>query len=731
MCGFAGFLDLRPNIPSATERQHILLNMGQALSRRGPDNEQRYDDMLSFVFRRLSIVDLETGQQPIWNEDHTLFIAINGEIYNHKELRAHLRQEHQFRTRSDAEVVLHLYEERGPKALDLLIGMFSIVIWDAQQRRLFLARDRMGVKPLFVYRTSSFLLFGSELKALLCHPDCPRELRWRDIEASFYQVHTRRELASYLEGIEQLPGGHYATYQDGQWRLHSYWSIDDHFEKDSGRSSSQYIDEYAALLEDSVQKRLMSDVPVGSFLSGGLDSAIIVSLASRSQKELHCFHALEKSVVRCGDTAAAQTLTSLLQVPLHSVLFDHRSLVDELRFDLSSFEYLIWLFDAPRFHLEWLLKHEMHRYAKTINPLMKVILLGQGADEFAGGYSRVYGLEANWENFEQDIKRALRQEAFDEQRISPALRDLLQEPYVSSLRSRTYSPFQEEMRRRVGVLQNFNLWHEDRSSAGHGMESRVPFLDHRLVELLASIPTPLHQELFWNKSIVRRAAQRWLPKELIERPKVGFFFTRDQSSILELALRLLQAVYPDFEEKYSHQSGSLFPQEKLRSLYTRSLQGGQGAQAAIEKLFGCMSIEVFRSLCQRPATMSSAPQTSFVSPSPLQEAKASIVELWSSLEDEELPEVTPEEKVSVEADIKVSRSLNGAPTLYFLRGDTLEQEIELGEDMEWIEAMLVKLQQSPCSLAELAEFLEVPEGDVQQGLRYLINFGLVCRVGSL
>jgi asparagine synthase (glutamine-hydrolysing) len=723
MCGFAGFLEVHPNAPSSVERQRILHNMGQALSRRGPDDEQLFDDQLSLVFRRLSIVDLHTGQQPIWNEDHTLFIVVNGEIYNHQELRGHLKQEHHFRTRSDAEVVLHLYEERGPKALDLLIGMFSIAIWDTKQQRLFLARDRMGIKPLFIYRSSSLLLFGSELKALLCHPACPREPRWRDIEASFYVVKTKRELASYLEGVEQLPGGHYATYQGGQWSLHCYWSIEEHFEKDSRRTPAQYIDEYASLVEDSVQKRLMSDVPVGAFLSGGLDSSIIVAIASRSQKELHCFHALEESVVRCGDTAAAQSLASLLKIPLHPIRFDHQTLVDDLGFNLASFEYFIWLLDAPRFHLEWLLKHEMHRYAKTINPSMKVMLLGQGADEFAGGYTHVYGLETSWEGYELDIKQVLRQEAIESQRLSPMLCDLLQEPYLLSLQSSKYSLFQEEMRRRVGVLQNFNLWHEDRSSSGQGMESRVPFLDHRLIELLASVPASMQQELFWNKNIVRQAAQRWLPKELIERPKVGFFFTRDQSSIWALARRLLKATYLDFEEKYLRQANALFPLEKLRALYTRSLQGGQGGRVALEKLFGCMSIEVFRSLCQNPITNIPA----FTAPSQLQTGDAALIAKWSGLPDEELPEITAEERVSLEVDLKVYCSLEGTPTLCFLREDKLAQEIELDEGMEWVGSLVMALQQEQHSLAELVALLEMSESDVQQTLRYLINLGLVQR----
>src|SRR5262245_30864974 len=184
MCGFAGFVSFDPRHQrAAAERRAILHAMGGQLARRGPDDETLFDDgILAFVFRRLSIVDVAGGRQPIWNEDRSVFVSVNGEIYNHAELRGTLREAHAFSTRSDSEIALHLHEERGPEFLALLNGMFALVLWDTRARRLLLARDRVGIKPLYYARTRDGLLFGSELKSLLAHPDCPTELNLADVD---------------------------------------------------------------------------------------------------------------------------------------------------------------------------------------------------------------------------------------------------------------------------------------------------------------------------------------------------------------------------------------------------------------------------------------------------------------------------------------------------------------------------------------------------------------------
>jgi len=183
VCGIAGFLRFQKQKFDLERRQQILNDMGSAIARRGPDEQTFYDDeMLSFVFRRLSIIDVDGGQQPIWNEDRSIFVAVNGEIYNHRELREPLKANHTFRTESDSEVVLHLYEEYGEACFERLNGMFAIVLWDTKRKKLLLARDPLGVKPLYYTLVDEGLIFASELKALLVHPDCPRELAWNDLD---------------------------------------------------------------------------------------------------------------------------------------------------------------------------------------------------------------------------------------------------------------------------------------------------------------------------------------------------------------------------------------------------------------------------------------------------------------------------------------------------------------------------------------------------------------------
>jgi asparagine synthase (glutamine-hydrolysing) len=647
MCGFAGFIDFEAQRYKDFQRLQILTAMGRQLARRGPNDEQSFDDgRLSFVFRRLSIVDLENGQQPIWNEDRTLFAAINGEIYNHQELRSKLRVTHHFKTQSDAEVVLHLFEEQGPEALQSLNGMFAIAIWDTLRHRLFLARDRLGIKPLYFCQQGSQLIFGSELKALLVHPDCPTEPKWSDL-AVFTTT------SSYVKEVYCLPGGHYLTYDATQaLSPQCYWSIRDYFVSPSDQpqcKAEDYIVGYCELFADSVKKQLMSDVPIATFLSGGVDSSAIAAVAADSLPNLHCFTVLEKSTYLTGDAESARNIAQLLGLPLHSVFFDHNQLVEQLDFSLANFEYFIWLIDSPRFHLEWFFKHELHRYAKTIIPDLKVILLGQGADEFTGGYSaRMGGLQAeSWEAYLTDELQPELKEFFAKRQIPLSWSSLFQSKNQEPETFRERSPekahdfkpktpalsvFHQEMLRRVVMLQEYNLWHEDRSAASQGMESRVPFLDHRLVEFLAAIPPEHHAELFWNKAIIRKMSQKWLPASFLKQPKAAFFMSAsDQSSIVNLTYRLLLKIFPEFREKYLETvEQKLFSKSRLVELFEQLNQNYPTNTEVMNKLLNCMAMVVFEDLCQ---TLSKERTLdSLDCPSPLYELSQSSVRdqlLWN------------------------------------------------------------------------------------------------------
>ncbi|MFP5274968.1 asparagine synthetase B family protein [Coleofasciculus sp.] len=252
MCGFAGFVDFR-NRQQLPQYWEYLSQMGQELSLRSPDGEQRVNfSHLWLVYRRLSIIDVAGGVQPIANEDETLFVVVNGEIYNHIELRSHLREKHHFRTNSDAEIILHLYEELGPKALNYLNGMFAIALWDKQRQQLFLARDRLGIKPLYYTLVDSQLIFGSTLASLLVHPKTP----WYP---QFEDLYNFRATTSYVAGVYRLAGGHYFLF-DAETKTvtpQCYWNLADYLftepVKDS-RTAKDYVQEYRDLFVDSVSK---------------------------------------------------------------------------------------------------------------------------------------------------------------------------------------------------------------------------------------------------------------------------------------------------------------------------------------------------------------------------------------------------------------------------------------------------------------------------------------------
>jgi asparagine synthase (glutamine-hydrolysing) len=709
--------------------------MGAQLARRGPDDEQLYDDgTLALVFRRLSIIDLAGGRQPLWNERRDILAVVNGEIYNHDELRNELQTRHTFRTRSDSETVLHLYEEEGPRALDRLLGMFALAIWDLRQRRLLLARDRLGIKPLYLAETKSGLLFGSELKALLPHPSCPRKPRWRDLNS----LTDRR--ATFVEGVTQLPGGCYATWSaETKLRVETYWAIDRFFPEPGATVDPPpaYVDRYAELFSDSVRHQLMSDVPVGAFLSGGIDSSLVVAAAAPHSPELHCFNVLERGTFLSGDARAAWEVARRTGVRLHAALFEEE--LPAVPFDLSTFEYFVWLLDAPRFDLEWFYKHELHRFARSLVPQLKVILLGQGADEFAGGYSTPLDRpRLSWEQYlHEDVAATLSADTDAElgfpSRIEPFLR-----PRTASI-MQPDKLFQAELCRSARILQVHNLWHEDRTGAAQGIEARFPYLDHRLVELLASVPVELHAQLFWDKSIVRAAAERWLPPTLTRRAKGRFFVGRGELASAARTLRaLLSRAFPGFRDEYLSAPGGILAPDAVLDLWARVEHSPSlGHLAALAE---CMAIAVFDRLVDQPDR---DPPRGLDPPSPLRPVTALTGSPWGLSDDadvggaggarpgEQQPSISAwglDERPVLAPGLRVLRPLgppNGA--LVFANEEGLEQEVDAADGMEWIVPLFERLaapDPAPTT-AELVELLLIPLDDLRTGLSMLLELGLI------
>ncbi|MEJ8568080.1 asparagine synthase (glutamine-hydrolyzing) [Elongatibacter sediminis] len=617
MCGFAGELRLAGLEGDENERRDVLRAMGRQLARRGPDDEQFHDDgYLSLVFRRLSVIDVEGGRQPLWNEERNLLVTVNGEIYNHADIRSRLRDRHRFASQSDAEAAVHLFEERGEAMLDELNGMFALLVWDTRRRRLLLARDRLGIKPLFYARVGDRLLFASELKALLAHPDCPREFDWRDVEGSDSMSCSN---PTYIRGVEGLPGGHCLVMGEGECaEPRCWWRIEEHFPGpgDVARRSSDWIDTYGELLHDSVHRHLMSDVPVGLFLSGGIDSTLLAALAADGGRDLHCFTVVEDSTLDAGDVEQAERAARHLGFAYHPVRYDPAGLLDRLDFNLGAFEYLVWALERPAFNLEWLFKHELHRYVRTRVPELKVVLLGQGADEFAGGYSQSMGREEQtWRMYLQRLRPLHRDLRRMDAGIPTWMGQALDDRYPPPA-DEAPSEFHRQMAFRTAFLQRYNLWHEDRTSSAQGIEARVPFLDHRLVELLAAVPGEQHAELFFDKAIIREQLARAAPFYPRDKLKVRFFETGRGRSIPDLRRNIVRRVYPDFREKYLCGDKTVFSAERL-DLHFRHITGNpQATDQDVRDLLQSMAIAMFMRMCASlPET---GPPPGLNPPSPLQ-----------------------------------------------------------------------------------------------------------------
>jgi len=626
VCGFAGFIQFEEQSRSGVDRREILHRMGVKLAQRGPDEQQIYDDgVLSFVFRRLSIIDLKGGSQPFLSEDGSVVAAVNGEIYNHHDLRRELESRYRFTGGSDCEVTVPLYQKYGTGAPERLNGIFAMLVWDRRRRTLLLARDRLGVKPLCYARLPHGLLFASELKALLMHPDCPTRMNWSELDLGYLEeddTYTSPDflrIPSFVEGVRWLEGGHVLEFDSSlQSKSRPYWSLSGFVERSSEESlrpRSSYVEQYAALLDDAIGLQLMSDVPVGAFLSGGLDSSAIVAHASHKGVDLQCFSMCERTTVATGDLDRARQLTQDLKLPFHPVWFNHETFADQIEFSLASLEYFVYMIDAPRFAPEYFFKHELHRYARTQAGAPKVMLLGQGADEFAGGYSLSYtSPRANWSHYVEALSKHHHSLDMREAGVPGSARPSLRPGAISNSR---IAPFHREMLRRVWCLQSHNLWNEDRVSSSQGVEARVPFLDHRLVEFLALIPAELHPDLFWNKSIIREAVSPRLDRRYAQAPKVLFWQSKDTSSVHRMMRNCMLRSYADFRDSYQGVD-QLFSTASLDQLYLESSLDHPGWIRASRTLLGCMTVAVFERMCRTLRQEICSP-TLMGPPSPLKE----------------------------------------------------------------------------------------------------------------
>lgn len=538
MCGIAGFIRLDGQPISAGADIPVLHRMGEAMQHRGPDDGSTLIwNNVGLVFRRLSIIDVEGGTQPFETPDGRISSITNGEIYNHRDLRADLEKRHAFRSGSDCEVLPYLYLERDIGMFQPVNGMFATALLDRERRRLLLARDRLGEKPLFycVPPHGRTLIFASELKALFASPDVPRRFDWQAMLTRVQNIDVGAgERPSGFIGIERLPAGAMLDLSlcDGSFRIHRYWNLPSRHESDS-IDANECVGRYRTLLEDSVRLREIADVGCGLFLSGGVDSSALAALVARRQT-LPTFSINNASTRE--DAAAAQRVASHLGLPNHQICFD-RTASSAVSDDWRQ---ILWSCEYADINAEQLFKYYLHAFARQRYPNLKVVLLGQGSDEFNGGYmGMILGrsppfLPGDWQQMGEAIRdQDAAHTAFTSGMVGRARllveNGVIRREFVDALGGRRGDSTIWDLYVRLyrGNLDT-HLWHEDRTAAAHSIENRVPFIDHRLVEFLAQVPERLHAELFTDKGILRRAIADLLPADIANRGKGPLFYGQEQ-----------------------------------------------------------------------------------------------------------------------------------------------------------------------------------------------------------
>lgn len=560
MCGIAGFLDTAGPVG-----REVLVRMTNCLRHRGPDDEQYHVEnpgtgkiSVGLGFRRLAIIDLGGGRQPMCNEDESLWLVCNGEIYNYLELRQRLQAKgHRFRTNSDVETLLHLYEDYGPDCVKKVNGMFALAIWDSRNQSLFLARDRLGKKPLYYRETPAQFLFASEVKAMLQHPACPRELDHR-VLSKYLAYEYVPSPHCIFKGVQKLPAGHSLTWRDGRTVLRKYWDLSFAPTQDSRREEA-IAEELVWRLKEAVRLRLISDVPLGVFLSGGIDSSSVVALMAelRPPAQIKTF-AIGFSERSFDESNHARRVAKFYGTDHHEQILESRTLVDVLP-QVNGF------LDEPFADASVIPTYLLSRFTRQH---VTVALGGDGGDELFAGYptfqahrlAQFYRVPAtlhehvirplaellpvSTDNFSFDfkVKRFLRGAG-----LRPEIRDQvwlgsfapdeqrglfsasLEQPdgYQDVLSAEAACDTTKVLDRLIYLYCKFYLQDDilvkvDRASMACGLEARAPFLDYTFVEFTTRIPAAMKLKGFATKHILKKAMKSKLPADIIARGKKGF-----------------------------------------------------------------------------------------------------------------------------------------------------------------------------------------------------------------
>jgi asparagine synthase (glutamine-hydrolysing) len=561
MCGIAGIVGSEL---LGTEDRQRLPRMRDVIAHRGPDDAGEYhDEHAALGHRRLSIVDLAAGHQPLSNENGSVWIVFNGEIYNHADVRPELESAgHVYRTRSDTETIVHAYEQWGDGCVEHLRGMFAFAIWDAPRRRLLLARDRLGVKPLYWAQAGNRLLFGSEIKSILASG----LIRAEADESRLPELLSTRYLSgaeTLFKGIHRLLPGHTLVCEQGQIRIREYWDIPAGRcdERLASISDQEAVQQFRELLEQAVRIRLMADVPLGMFLSGGLDSSAIAALmAGMIDRPLQTFSVAFKDRAY-SELDYARQVSTAIKADAHEIVIDEQDF-------FGALPRLIWHEDEPIAHSSSV---PLYFVSELARQHVKVVLTGECSDELLAGYAKYPKALVNWRaaaaygvlphplrswiadtvvpRLPHAIARYARRSFVSMERTPEAMffdnfaaiglarqRDLLAARFAGSSAAEAYGPSRQYFDALNGdstVLDRLLyadlktylvelLMKQDQMSMAASIESRVPFLDHKLVEFAASLPPRLKLRGFTTKWILREAVRPILPAAILSRPKMGF-----------------------------------------------------------------------------------------------------------------------------------------------------------------------------------------------------------------
>ena len=603
MCGFAGYI----HNYGTFDKEEVIHKMADRIKHRGPDDAHYYiDDGIALGFRRLSIIDLEGGRQPILNEDGSLVLLFNGEIYNYQELREELiKAGHVFTTKTDSETILHGYEEYGKKILDRLRGMFAFIIWNKNTKELFGARDIFGIKPFYYYKKGKEFMFGSEIKSFLSHPNFEKELD-EDMIPLYLSYEYSPDERTIFKNVFKLPGAHCFTYKNGELKVERYYKIEYKIEDD--KSLEYWEDAITKEFTESVSMHQIADVEVGCFLSSGVDSSYVVKEISKGTKKVKTF-SVGYEEEKYSELPYAQDFSDVIGVPNIA----NKVSADEFFDAVPEIQYYM---DEP---LPNPSEIPLYFLAKNARRYVKVVLSGEGADELFGGYP-MYLAGGHFDHYSHKVPRPVRKVLGTVAKHCPNFKGKnflvrgAMEPYQRFMRAnyvfqsaerqkflkRTIASKvpEEYSKRYFNEVSNLDeptqlqyvdmhtwmiydiLLKADRMSMANSLELRVPFLDKKMLELSTRIPSRYRAANETTKIALRGAAIKQLPERTANKKKLGFPVPLNDWLREDKYYNKVKAAFQsDIAEKFfvtseliklldDHKNGKALNMQKIWSFYT-------------------------------------------------------------------------------------------------------------------------------------------------------------------